>query len=215
VTSDPKLVASLLLLFLFLLCGGRLLIDDDALRDDSQLSPKPYSLARVQLWWWTMLILGSWIVAYGLTKSIWELNATCLTMLGLSGVTTSAGRIIDNRDLAAARGVRHQDEKRDDLSGFFTDILSDEHGLSVHRFQLVAFNLLFGTGFVVDVFSKLSGKHFPEFSAQTLSLLGLSSGTYIAMKAMENNSARTPAVAANDKSDELLDPGGSAPAANG
>jgi hypothetical protein len=186
VTTDPKLLASFVLLFVFLVGAGWVLIDANALRDDSALSPKPYSLARVQLWWWTVLILGSWILAYGLTGTIWPLNGTCLTLLGIGGLTTSAGRIIDNRDTAG--GARHQDrDAKDEIRGFFTDILSDAQGLSVHRFQLVAFNLMFGTAFLIEVFSKL--KAFPVFDSQTLTLLGLSSGTYVAIKSMENKNA--------------------------
>lgn len=185
-TADPYMIASLGLFVAFAIGALRVLFDKNALRDDSSAVPKPYSLARVQLWFWTVVILGSWILTYGICHEIWALNGTCLTLLGISGLTTSAGRIIDNRD-ARDPGTAGPNPERS--AGFFADILSDERGLSVHRFQLLSFNLMFGTAFLTDVFSKLDDGKFPSFDPQSLTLLGLSSGTYVAIKSMEKQSA--------------------------
>lgn len=67
---------------------------------------------------------------------------------------------------------------------------------------------MFGMAFMIEVFSKLNDKKFPVFDAQTLTLLGLSSATYVAIKSMENHQATKSAAgkASSAKSDELLDP---------
>jgi len=63
--------------------------------------------------------------------------------------------------------------------GFVQDILSDRNGVSFHRFQMVVLTLLLGFVFLVDVFQKLA---MPEFDGTLLSLMGISSGTYLGFK---------------------------------
>ncbi len=165
-----------------------LLVHPVALRDTGP-GGRTYSWARVQLWWWTVVILPSWILIWGMDGRFWEFNATCLILLGLSSTTTVAGRIIDDRDQAdpgIARAVAAQ------TSGSTTphlliDILSDEQGISIHRFQALVFNVAFAVTFVVETFSPAQREAgtFPDFDASTLALLGLSSTTYVALKAKE------------------------------
>jgi hypothetical protein len=194
---------------LFALGAIWLLVHPSALRDQSR-EPRPYSFSRVQLWWWTIVILPSWIVIWAMRNEFWPFNTTCLVLLGLSGTTTLAARIIDDRDRQNPRVVRHQDEP-DAEQGFFEDILSDEQGVSIHRFQALVFNLAFSLGFLLETFKDLSKNAFPTFDAATLSLLGLSSATYVAIKAKENAEKPAEIRAAAplpSLSDEVLDPGG-------
>lgn len=183
--------------------------DNDALRDESVVSPKPYSFARAQLWWWTIIILGSFIGVYGVTGAFWPLNKTCLILLGISVVTTTAGRLVDNQQISNPNVERHQD--RSVSQGFFVDIMSDEYGLSVHRFQAVVFNLVYGLSFLIQVFTSL--KEFPSYDDSTLALLGVSSAAYVALKMNENAPSTTAvpakraAAASGIESDELLDVG--------
>lgn len=212
-------------LVLLLAGAAWLLVHPTALRDDSNAAVKPYSLARVQLWWWTVIILGCYILVYGYSDSFWPLNDTCALLLGISATTATAGRIIDNRDASAIGLSRHQDSSS---QGFLNDIMSDEHGVSVHRFQTVAFNVAYGVHFVVvlvtDLFSATPTHQFPTFSEATLPLLGISSATYVAMKAGENRKpdssddarARAPgSMPGNGEStnDELIDPTPASPPA--
>jgi hypothetical protein len=66
--------------------------------------------------------------------------------------------------------------------GFFKDILSDGEGYSFHRFQIVMWSIALGGVFVSKVYNNLT---MPEFSATLLGLMGMSSGTYIALKVPE------------------------------
>lgn len=63
--------------------------------------------------------------------------------------------------------------------GFWQDILTDTNGVSFHRFQMVVFTIILGTVFMVDVYQNLA---MPEFDGTLLSLMGISSGTYIGFK---------------------------------
>lgn len=202
-----------------LLVGSYILMqDDNALRDSSELANnKPYSFARVQMWWWTIIVLGSFLGVYAVTGNYWTINATCLVLLGISSVTTAGGRMIDNSNINHANVTRHQD--RDPSQGLIKDILSDENGLSIHRFQAMIFNLAYGLSFLVEVFSKIHAKDgaFPVYTDAVLGLLGLSSGTYVYMKMQESQTTTPPqpvaapaqpaqpAAGMNAKNDELPD----------
>jgi hypothetical protein len=63
--------------------------------------------------------------------------------------------------------------------GFWYDILSDEHGVSFHRFQMVIWTLCLTLVFAWDVYYNLA---MPEFSPTLLGLMGISSGTYLGFK---------------------------------
>lgn len=168
-----------------------LYLNPTALRDESAASPRPYSLSRVQLAWWTLIVLGAFFGVYAWKGEFWSLNATCLTLLGIGAGTSVAGRIVDTRQQEAAL-VRHQDAGPS--HGLFSDILSDENGASVHRFQTVAFNLAYGVTFLVWTFREPAVGAFPSFDSTTLLVLGVSSSVYIAVKPTE--AASSPGAAA-------------------
>jgi hypothetical protein len=58
-------------------------------------------------------------------------------------------------------------------------ILSDNDGVSFHRFQIVVWTVILATMFLVSVFNELT---MPEFSVTMLGLMGLSAGTYLGFK---------------------------------
>jgi hypothetical protein len=62
---------------------------------------------------------------------------------------------------------------------FLTDILSDEDGVSFHRFQIFAWSLVLGVIFLASVIETLS---MPTFGNTLLGLMGISAGTYLGFK---------------------------------
>jgi hypothetical protein len=84
---------------------------------------------------------------------------------------------------------------------FLTDILSDAHGVSFHRFQMAAWTLVLAIIFIAEVYENLA---MPTFSATLLGLLGLSAGTYLGLKIPEpttqKNVAERPAPATGTRS---------------
>jgi hypothetical protein len=74
----------------------------DLLKDQSLATPKPYSFARVQLAWWSIIILSSFITVFLLTGEIPTFDTSTLVVLGISALTTASARIIDISDTSNA-----------------------------------------------------------------------------------------------------------------
>ncbi|HWS88850.1 MAG TPA: hypothetical protein VN282_17880 [Pyrinomonadaceae bacterium] len=70
--------------------------------------------------------------------------------------------------------------------GILLDILSDEGGVSFHRFQMLVWTVVLGFFFLYSVLGTLS---MPNFSTTLLGLMGISAGTYLGFKIPENTGA--------------------------
>ncbi|MFK8006005.1 MAG: hypothetical protein AB8H03_06525 [Saprospiraceae bacterium] len=154
-----------------------------------------YSLAKSQLLWWTVIITVCFAISFA-EKGVIEnvLNTSCLTLLGISLGTTTAGKVIDNTEEANPQILRHQ--VCEPKTSFWMDILSDHDGVSLHRFQSLIFNVLFGIVFIVQFFEvNLEKGNLPEFDSTTLGLIGLSSGGFVALKFNENTTKQNSQVA--------------------
>lgn len=164
------------------------------LRDVSVADHKPYSFARVQLAWWSVIVLAAFISIVA-SRGIPSLDTSTLILLGISSATIASARIADLSDQSNPKVLRNQDQGSD---GFFLDILSDGTGVSIHRFQTVVFNITFGFWFLSQVFSNIPDSDIneiiPVISTNNLILLGLSSGTYAALKTTENKSTQRQQV---------------------
>lgn len=168
-----------------------------------------FSLAQTQMMWWFWIVLASyvyiawkaWDVGGGLTD-----QALMLTGIGISTAVGSA--IIDQskkdkagplKDLsdaeAALRAAGLSEQQRTDQynklndaakrlksDNFLADMLSDVNGVSMHRFQSLAWTVVLGSAFLVNVFYNDA---MPKFDALQLSLLGISAGTYLGLKIPE------------------------------
>jgi hypothetical protein len=66
--------------------------------------------------------------------------------------------------------------------GWLLDLLSEETGVSFHRFQMVVWTLVLGIVFVVAVYQDLA---MPDFSTTLLGLVGISGGTYVGGKLVQ------------------------------
>lgn len=151
----------------------------------------PYSYSRTQLLWWTLIIMTCFVVNFALTGAAnGIMNNTTLTLLGISAGTAVAARVIDNSQSNDSSISMHQNEKSE---GFWMDILSDQNGVSIHRFQSVLFNIAFGVAFISHFINSIPDKitfgtaiPLANFDSTTLGLIGLSSATYATLKFNEN-----------------------------
>jgi hypothetical protein len=203
------------------------------LRDTSSATSPPYSWARVQLAWWTVIILSSLIAIVWKDMQVTPpgnlptLHYSTLVLLGISTSTIAIARSIDMNDVNTVGAARHQNQRR---QGLFTDIISDQDGISIHRLQTVIFNALFGIWFIGSVIYNLqaypnkdicalyaAGSQaaancklvpldyiMPVVADNNLILLGLSGATYAAMKTTEN---KMPASAPAAVSTTTVNPG--------
>jgi len=78
--------------------------------------------------------------------------------------------------------------------GFLTDILSDGESFSFHRFQIAVWTIVLGVVFVWSVYRNMT---MPEFDASLLTLMGISSSTYLGFKFPEKLKTGDTAPAAN------------------
>lgn len=148
----------------------------------------PYSFSRVQLLWWSIIIIWCCCYHFGNSDSSFPPEAyNILIVIGISLGTTTAAKIIDNVEIRNKQ-KRHQDEGS---QGFFYDILSDENGISVHRFQACAFNLIFGLKFLIGFLVKEEILSLGEIE---LGLMGISSTAYLGLKMNENTHGKGAAV---------------------
>lgn len=168
-------IVSILLAFVFK--------TDIILDHSAQADKKPYSLSRFQLLWWTVIIISCYILLFAIRDDVTLLSQTTLILLGISVTGTSFASLIDYSD---SDKDRHQDKPS---KGFFYDILSDNDGISVHRYQNVIFTFIFG---IIFFYKVLSTGNMPEFGLLELFLMGISTAAYVGLKAGENNSPANP-----------------------
>jgi hypothetical protein len=177
------------------------------LRDLSKASPRPYSFSRVQLAWWSVIIISAFTTIMLQTGHAPNLHSSTLVLLGISAGTTAVARVIDLADQQNPLVFRHQDLK---TNNFFLDLLSDQNGVSIQRFQALIFNAVFGIWFIASVLGNLGDPNYclndfakgdpnlaqcllhstdfliPIVTENNLILLGLSQATYAALKITEN-----------------------------
>jgi len=150
------------------------------LKDDNNLY---YSLGRTQLFYWTLLVLIAYLSICFKTDTLPDLPLSVLAILGISVSTTAISKLVENKnkDIVPI-------DKNAKSEGFFFDILSDGSSINIQRFQNVAFNLFFGIVFLQKAFAN---HIMPEFDQNVLILMGISSGTYAALKNTEATKEQT------------------------
>jgi hypothetical protein len=170
------------------------------LRDNSTAVPRPYSFSRVQLAWWSVIILAAFISIIIISKGTAPtFDTSTLYLLGISSATTVGATLIDISDQTNPNVTGLSQNIKGD--NFFLDILSDKNGVDVHRFQTVVFNTVFGLWFIIYVLNHLSTAGtspdtvMPVISSNNLILLGVSSGVYATLKATENKQATASTAA--------------------
>lgn len=166
----------------------------DLLKDQSTASKKPYSYARTQLCWWTIIIISSFISIFISKGNLPVLDASLIILLGISSGTTAVANVIDIADNAKTVTLLRNQESE----GFWLDILSDANGVSVHRLQAFLFNLVIGIWVLHAVYNGLNTCNIitnascintiiPIVDSNKLLLLGVSATAYAGLKANENN----------------------------
>lgn len=177
-----------IVLFGILAVGDWYLVTRGALRDSRPGGEEaPFSFSRTQLLWWTNIILGGLFLSYLRAGILPDLNQTCLVLLGIGLGTAASARIVDSR---SDKNPKAKATGGPAVTTFFGGILSDNRGVSIHRFQALVFNVVYGVTFVLAVIHATNGvphatKVFPTYSEATLGLLLVSSAGYVAVKTTE------------------------------
>jgi hypothetical protein len=192
------LVFALGFVALFVLLAQRSELLRDAYAEPAPGQRRPFSLARCQMAFWGVLVVLAYSFQWLVTGELDTITDSVLALIGISSGTALGAAMIDagrasgqgsraeNVDLsAAARGPA-----RGGSSGnFLTDILSDQAGVSIQRFQMLGWTILLGLIFCSSIYRSLQ---MPDFSPTLLGLMGISSGTYLGFKFPENQGRQAP-----------------------
>lgn len=203
IRTKDKLAGYIILfaaLIIFFITAWTLMNDNKKILRDNGTDVKiaPFSLARTQMAFWTIIILISILWIWYKSGEFVAITTQVLILLGISAGTTVTANLIDKSDLENPKiKKRLQDSDQEkDKKGFFENIVSDQKGLSIHRFQNVIFSLAIGLYFLYEVFKN---QKIPTLNEELMVMMGISSGTYLAIKKGENSSAQ----ADEDAKDEV------------
>jgi hypothetical protein len=169
-----------LALLIFLLAIFLLYRKTDLLRGLPEETPpvgkKMFSLALSQMLFWTVLVMGAYVFIWATTGDIDTVTDSVLILMGISSVTGLSARLID----ATTGGVPVTPELSS--GSYWKDILRGTTDYEPHRLQIVAWTLVLGIVFICTVWSDLT---MPSFNGTLLTLMGISSGTYLGFKMKE------------------------------
>jgi hypothetical protein len=155
----------------------------------------PFSLTKVQFGIWTVIISSVYIYLSLCKGDCAEgsINKTALVLMGIFAGTAVASTVMDKKEISDNR-PRHQNSPS---QGFFIDILSDDNGISMHRFQNVAWTIIAMTVYFYKVSLVTTGCQLPELSDTLLALTGISNATYLVLRSQENDPPVKEAQQAN------------------
>ena len=185
--SKIRLMSAALVLAILVLIFGIASINSNILRAGQALPGErpPVSLARTQMALWLFVIVTCFISIWIINDDFNTLNSTVLVLLGISAGTylsaslidgtdhSSAGSFIDATDVPLSVGIRKKEKH------WLLQLLSDNNGVTLHRFQILAWTLVMVVVFLSDVILNLQ---MPTFDSQVLGVMGISSGTYLGFK---------------------------------
>ena len=155
----------------FLLGMLMLMFRSSLIRDDGDTA-KPYSLGRLQMAFWGIVVLSCWVGVSVASGRMEHIPLQTLALVGISAATGIGAMLIGNGTTVGQ------------TKDFWTDICVGDNGPSFQRVQIVCWTAVLGIFFAINVFATLS---MPEFSSTLLLLMGLSSATYLGSKPQENN----------------------------
>lgn len=146
-------------------------------------SKERYHLAAVHLVFWSFIIIFSYAFIAVVT---WDANSVTSSAFALLGISGGAA-VITATTAPGNAGEKISDSKRSTHSflKFWQDLLHDENGPVFARYQIVAWALVLGVVFIASVVNTLA---MPEFDASLLTLLGISTGTYVGLRFAEERS---------------------------
>jgi energy-coupling factor transporter transmembrane protein EcfT len=144
----------------------------------------PYSLSRFQLAFWSLLVIAAYLFIWLITQELDTITGSVLALLGIGSATALGATIIDQGKPANSPPDSPAPAAPVASRGFLNDVLSDDQGLSIYRFQLFAWTLVLGVIFCASVYNGLA---MPQFSTTLLGLMGISSGTYLGFKVPEKS----------------------------
>lgn len=163
-------------------------------------SSRTFSMARVQMAVWTVIVLLSFLYVWLLTREFnGVITSTALVVMGVATGTLATAAGVDSHKLKSNEESLEEEERKPDAApekvislarqlrvtkseGFFKDLLTSAEGPSLHRLQFLAWTVVLMAVFIVGVWETLT---MPVFDDTLLALMGISSGAYVGLKVPE------------------------------
>lgn len=142
-----------------------------------------FSLARSQMAFWFFMVISAFVLIWMITGDTGTITQGVLVLIGISAGTALGATAIDSSKHNGANSAAPVKS-----TGFLNDILSDGTGVSFHRFQIVVWTIVLGFVFARYVLGHLA---MPQFDTNLLTLMGISSGTYLGMKLPESSTPKS------------------------
>lgn len=146
---------------------------------------QPYNLGRSQMAWWFFLIVVCYSFIWLVTGDRDTIPPSLLALMGISSATALASALIQPKGEVVPRKTR----------GWWRDLVSDDNGIiALDRLQIVVWTCVLSGIFLSSVIWDLL---MPEFNATLLTLMGISSGTYIGFQLPKADTTKTTTTAGN------------------
>ena len=152
----------------------------------------PYSLSRTQMAFWFFLVITAFVLIWMIIGDTDTITPGVLVLIGISAGTALGATAIDS----GKRKTTPEPAVGEESRGFLNDILSDGTGVSFHRFQIVVWTIVLGFIFSRRVLNHLT---MPDFGTNLLTLMGISSGTYLGLKLPEQFAPAAPPLKAQSQ----------------
>lgn len=128
-----------------------------------------YSLGRSQMAFWLILVTAGYVyIALSIGQFFNIMNATVVTLLGISAATGFGSVLINGGAYSKSC-----------TNGYLNDVTSIEGSTQIQRVQTLVWTLILGAVFVWIAFGEY---RFAEFDDTLLLLMGLSGGFYLGFK---------------------------------
>jgi hypothetical protein len=146
----------------------------------------PFSLAKTQTAFWTILIAGAYLMITAVTTALPPIPNGLLGLLGISIANGVLSRLLNqSRSDTSAAITKQTVDNTQESKGWWYDVLNENAGVSLSRLQFLVFNAIAGLYFVYYVWTRWA---FYDFGSDILALISISSAGFLANKNLENNS---------------------------
>lgn len=132
----------------------------------------PYSLGRLQMAWWFLIVIGGVALMYVATGTLFKIPESVLWLIGISVTTAGIGFAIDNRQPPKKLPPASK--------SCLKDVLTDmQGGDTFYRWQMFVATLLLGGVFIIELVRNFV---MTDFDLTMLGLMGISASTYLGFK---------------------------------
>ncbi|MVN75662.1 hypothetical protein GO988_04915 [Hymenobacter sp. HMF4947] len=144
----------------------------------------PFSLAKTQTAFWTLLISGAYLMITVVTTALPAIPTGLLGLLGISVANGVFSQLLNRSQADATDPLTKQKSNAQESRGWWADVLTENAGVSLARLQFLVFNFIAGLYFVYYVSTRWA---FYDFGSDILALISISSAGFLANKNFENS----------------------------